>query len=184
MRYRSTVFFGLFCLLLTLAIPVVADQELDVDIACNGTTFVFQGPTTEAGPANGASFVVQGFIYPAGTFADKGAGSGVLPNGEPEFPELVIGTWTCQGHFIGDGFATTSGPFVVTTQLYDLDGDDPGTRTLVSHGVELIDLNVPFERGVTGGTGEFNRAEGQVTQTAIGVNDTGLFNFTFQFRLE
>lgn len=184
MRTRWTVLFGLLCLVSTLALPVAADQELDVDIACNGTTFVAQGPETEAGPDGGASFVVQGFIYPAGTFAEKGSDSGILPNGEPEFPELVIGTWTCQGHFIGDGFATVSGPFVVTTQLYDLDGDNPGTRTLVSHGLEFIDLNVPFERAVTGGTGEFNRAEGEVTQTAIGVNATGLFNFTFQFRLE
>ncbi len=99
----------------------------------------------------------------------------------PQFPELVIGRWTCKGWFIGDGIATASGPFVVTTQIYDLDLDHPGAKTLVSEGIELIDLNVPFKRAVTGGMGKFKRSRGQVTQTSVGINATGLFNFTFEF---
>ena len=177
------------CLLLVGAMLAVAqvataDDEVDLDVACDANTFSFQGPSTSAGPAYGASFVVQGVIYPGGTFDDKGATSGLLANGEPEFPDLVIGRWTCQGHFIGDGITTTSGPFVVTMQMYDLDLDEPGAETIVSQGIELIDQNVPFLRAITGGTGEFNRAEGQVEQTSIGVNATGLFNFTFAIELE
>lgn len=156
--------------------------QLGIDVACDANTFVFQGPTNaDSGPDYGASFVVQGVIYPGGTFARHGNSSGLLPNGEPEFPDLVIGKWTCRGWFIGDGIATESGPFVVTTQIYDLDPNHPGAETLVSDGIEVIDQNVPFLRAVTGGTGEFNRATGQVTQTSVGVNATELFNFTFEF---
>ncbi|MFQ5520315.1 MAG: hypothetical protein ACE5FK_02855 [Candidatus Methylomirabilia bacterium] len=157
-------------------------KELAVDVACDANTFAFQGPTNEGGgPAYGASFVVQGVIYPEGTFEEHGSSTGLLPNGEPEFPELVIGKWTCKGWFIGDGIATESGPFVVTTQIYDLDPDHPGAKTLVSEGIELIDQNVPFKRAVTGGTGTFKSSGGQVTQKSVGVNATGLFNFTFEF---
>ncbi len=155
--------------------------RLAIDVACDANTFVFQGPATAAGPAYGASFVVQGVIYPGGIFAANGSNSGLLPNGEPEFPDRVIGRWTCKGWFIGDGIATESGPFVVTTQIYDLDPGHPGAETLVSDGIELIDLNMPFNRAVTGGTGEFDRATGQVIQTSVGVNATELFNFTFEF---
>jgi hypothetical protein len=181
--------FSISCLLglaLVLALPVAgfADQEVSVDVACDANTFVFQGPADAAGPDGGASFVVQGVIYQAGTFDLHGAGRGLLPDGTPEFPDRVIGRWTCQGHFVGEGFDTATGVFVVTTQLYDLDNEHPGAETLVSHGVELIDLGVPFERAVTGGTGSFRRAQGEVTQKALAVNATGLFNFTFQFDLE
>jgi len=185
----SLGFCGVFSALLVLGMlalaPVaVADDEIDLDVACDANSFSFQGPSTSAGPAYGASFVVQGVIYPGGTFDDKGATSGLLANGEPEFPSLVIGRWTCQGHFIGDGITTVSGPFVVTMQLYDLDLDEPGAETIVSQGIELIDQNLPFLRAITGGTGEYSRAEGQVEQTSIGVNATGLFNFTFAIELE
>ena len=168
---------------LLLPMLAVADDELSVDVACNATSFVFQGPSTAAGPAAGASFVVQGVIYPAGTLDAKGASSGLNADGTPEFPELVIGTWTCQGHFIGEGFAAESGAFVATTQLFDLDKNKPGKKTIVTHGIELIDLDVPFNRAITGGTGRFDRAEGEATQTGVGVNATGLFNFTFDFEL-
>ena len=52
---------------------------------------------------------------------------------------------------------------------------------LTSDGIELIDLNVPFDRAITGGTGDRNGANGTVVQTAIGANATGLFNFSFEF---
>lgn len=170
---------------LLLALPAAADERFEVDVACDANTFVFQGPADEAGPDGGASFVVQGVIYEAGTFDRFGTDRGLLADGTPEFPDRVLGTWTCQGHFVGEGFDTATGVFVVTTQLYDLDGGDPGAETLVSHGVELIDLETPFVRALTGGTGDkFERATGQVTQEAVGVNATGLFNFTFDFHVQ
>lgn len=186
-RCRSTRLLALAVgLVMTLALGSAAraSDEIPLDVACDANTFVFQGPTSSAGPDYGASFVVQGVIYPGGTFAANGPSSGLLADGTPEFPDLVVGRWTCQGHFIGDGIATASGPFVVTMQLYDLDLDEPGADTLVSQGLELIDLNVPIRRAVTGGTGAFNAAGGDVTQTSIGINATGLFNFTFLFDLD
>ena len=188
--------WGKLCCLMVaawlFAAPLPAEDDDDdddgsaaagIDVACDATSFVFQGPEIPGvGPDYGASFVVQGVIYPEGTFEEKGTGSGLNPDGTPEFPDLVIGTWTCRGWFIGDGFATQSGPFVATTQIYDFDLASPGANTVVSDGLELIDLNVPFLRAVTGGTGP-NRhiRSGQVSQTAIGTNATGLFNFTFEF---
>ena len=176
-------------LLLAAGLPTAAADSEDsnrsqtIDVACDINTFVSQGPDIPGvGPDYGASFVVQGVIYPGGTFEENGVDSGLNPDGTPEFPELVIGTWTCRGWFIGDGFATQSGPFVVTTQIYDFDVDSPGSNTVVSEGLELIDLNVPFLRAVTGGTGPNQRIQsGQVSQTAVGANATGLFNFTFEF---
>jgi hypothetical protein len=36
-------------------------------------------------------------------------------NPSPEFPDRVIGTWTCYGTHTEDAATTTSGPLVVTT---------------------------------------------------------------------
>jgi len=168
--------------------PAAAERgrgpAFSVDVACDANTFAFQGPTLPGGgPAYGASFFVEGVIYPGGTLAANGNGSGLLPDGTPEFPDLVIGKWTCRGWFTGNGIATASGPFVATTQLYDLDLGTPGAELLVSDGIELIDLGVPFSRAVTGGTGRFQRSRGEVVQTAVGANATGLFNFTFDFHI-
>jgi hypothetical protein len=172
--------FGAFLWAAELA---AAGPARTIDVACDANSFVFQGPEIPGvGPGYGASFVVQGVIYPGGTFQEKGTGSGLNPDGTPEFPELVIGTWTCRGWFIGDGIATLTGPFVATTQIYDFNPDSPGSNTVVSDGLELIDQNVPFARAVTGGTGPNQHIRsGQVLQTAVGANATGLFNFTFEF---
>ncbi len=173
-------------------------RSLEIDVCCNANSIRFEGPqgpnpdnpVGDPGPHPyyGASFVVQGVIYPGGTLPSSG--SGLLPDGSPEFPDSVIGKWTCRGWFIGDstddargGILTPTGPFVATTQIYDLDTETPGERMIISDGVELIDLNVPFKRPITGGTGIYRKARGEVTQTAIGANQTGLFNFTFDFRL-
>ncbi len=173
-------------------------NRLNIDVSCDANTIRFEGPqgpnpdNPEGDPGPhpyyGASFVVQGVIYPEGTLSDTG--SGLFADGTPEFPDSVLGRWICRGWFIGDGgedarggIFTPSGPFVATTQIYNLDEENPGDRLLISDGVELIDLNVPFKRPVTGGSGIYRRARGEVTQTAIGANATGLFNFTFSFRL-
>lgn len=185
---------------------VVASQSRTaIDVACDANSIRFgeprgpdpADPQGDPGPHPyyGAPFVVQGVIYPQGTLdpqcqadASEGAYCGLLPDGSPEFPDKVIGRWYCRGWFVGEGgpdnvggIFTPSGPFVVTTQIYDLDINTPGAKMLISEGPELIDLNLPLQRAVTGGTGPFKLALGQVTQTAIGANATGLFNFQFQF---
>lgn len=180
-----------------------------IDVSCNANSIRFVGPQgpnpdNPAGdpgphPYYGASFVVQGTIYPAGTLSSLGLNSGLFPDGRAEFPDLVVGNWICRGWFVGDsdgdgfitpddenargGIFTPTGKFVATTQIYDLDLESPGSQTLVSDGVELIDLNTPFTRAVTGGSGRFRSAKGQVIQTAVGVNATGLFNFEFNFQV-
>lgn len=173
-----------------------------IDVACDATSIRFEGPqgpnpdnpVGDPGPHPyyGASFVVQGVIYTAGTLRTPGfENSGLLGDGTPEFPENVLGKWTCRGWFIGDsndpargGLFTPTGPFVATTQIYDVSNpSNPATRIVTSEGLELIDLNVPFNRAITGGSGSFKNARGNVTQTGIGANPTGLFNFTFDFDL-
>lgn len=173
-----------------------------IDVACDFNTLRFEGPQgvnpddpiNDPGPHPyyGASFVVTGVIYTPGTLRAPGfENSGLMADGTPEFPGNVLGKWTCRGWFIGDsndpargGIFTPTGPFVATTQIYDVSSTDaPSTRIVTSDGLELIDLNVPFNRAVTGGAGPFKNARGNVTQAAIGANATGLFNFTFDFDL-
>ena len=60
---------------------------------------------------------------------------------------------------------------------------NPATRIVTSEGLELNGLNFPFNRVVTGGTGSFENTSGQVVQTGIGANSTGLLNFTFDYDL-
>lgn len=173
------------CLLLAATPTVVpaaataGGATFTVELAMNGLSFAFDGPTTPGGfPAYGASFVVQGYLYPEGTFATHGSTSGVLPDGSPEFPELVIGAWACRGWFVQDADAV-SGVVVVTTQTFDLEPGTPGQTTLITDGVELAEFDLPFRRAITGGTGTHRRARGQMTQTKLDVNATGLFNMTF-----
>ena len=140
----------------------------------------FQGPTNENGvPAKGTPFVTTGFIYPAGTLAAYGASSGIKPNGDPEFPELIIGTWICRGWHLQDGDAE-SGVVVVTTQTFDFDDANAGRHMIVTNGIELADFNMPFVRPITGGSGKFGRFEGQMEQTYLDFNASGGFNMTFK----
>lgn len=178
------------------------NKSLEIDVSCNAKSFRFEGPSGpnpdnpggDPGPYPyyGASFVVQGVIYSAGTLRTPGdEDRGLYTDGTPEFPENVIGKWTCRGWFIGDstnpergGMFTPTGPFVATTQIYDLDLANPGGTSIISDGIELRDDNVPFSRAATGGSGSYSKARGEVTQTSIGANQTGLFNFTFDFELD
>ena len=173
------------------------NNTLLIDVCCDQNTIRFEGPQGpnpdnpigDPGPHPyyGANFVVQGVIYPGGTLANNPNG-GLFADGSPEFPNDVIGRWTCRGWFTGNsndpargGIFTPTGPFVTTNQVYDLDLNNPGSQMLTSDGIELIDLNTPFDRAITGGTGDRNGARGTVVQTAIGANATFLFNFTFEF---
>lgn len=112
-------------------------------------------------PAYGTPFTTQGYIYPYGTLEET---SGVLVDGSPEFPERVIGEWTCRGYFIGNGAETTTGPWVITTQLFDFyndkgyaEGKQSSWANLVTEGYEIADVNVESTRAVTGGTGRYPR---------------------------
>lgn len=152
---------------------------LSVDVVQNGTDFFFEGPVNEAGiPAKGTPFVTTGYIYPAGTLAANGSASGILADGQPEFPQLVIGSWTCRGWHLQDGDAET-GIVVVTTQTFDFDHQQTGRHMIVTDGIELADFDVPFVRPVTGGSGAFSRLDGQMQQTYVNFNASGGFNSRF-----
>lgn len=134
---------------------------LDVDVAEDGTRFVFDDePVFDDGlPAYGNSFVTQGFIYQDGTLD---ATNGVLidddGNAAPEFPDKVIGEWTCYGTFIGDGAHETIDPWVVTTQIFEFDDGS----SFVSVGTELPQQAGTVTRAITGGAGDYATAAGQL----------------------
>ena len=156
--------------------------DLSIDVASNGSTFKFLEQKEINTTDNKRMFAVEGYIYPGGTFLRYGKNRGILLNGDPEFPQDVMGTWHCKGSVIKEKSEAESGAYVITTHTYDLRTDRPGLRTLASDGLELIDLNTPFKRTLTSGTGKYNRVRGgSVTQTTIGTNNTSQFNYTFEF---
>ncbi len=167
--------------------PTLAESRIiRFDVAEDATRFVFdreqhvfkEGPGKDDNlPAYGNHFVTQGYIYPPGTL---NGGNGVFENGDPEFPDLVIGEWTCRGVFIGDGAKTVSGPWVITTQFYDL-GDG---HTVASEGLELADVGIPIARGITGGTAPFKNATGEAVQRLLGFNVTTGVNVRFRLKVD
>ncbi len=144
-----------------------ADMLPGFDVAEDHTRFVFdEAPVFEDGyPAYGNAFVTQGYIYPAGTL-DDGA-EGVNPDGSPAFPAIVIGTWTCDGYFVGEGMRTTEGPMVITRQVYAFEDGD----ILITQGPEFMADGIQFSRAVTGGTGDYADAPAELRQTFLGMSD-------------
>jgi hypothetical protein len=159
-------------------------EVIEFEVAENTTKFVFdEAPVHEDGlPAYGNSFITQGYIYPEGTLNGS---NGVLPDGSPEFPEEVIGEWICRGWFIGDGAHTTAGPIVITTQTYQF-GEEYGNATIVSDGYELAEVSKEVKRAITGGTGQYQMARGEVTQELLGFTEqTGVnLRFTVEAKLK
>lgn len=174
--------------LVALAGPVAGQEDsgsaetVSFDIAEDMTRFVFDGSNVfeEDGlPTYGSTFITQGYIYPAGTLNGT---NGVLADGSPEFPELVIGEWTCRGWMVGEGAHTTTGAMVVTTQIYSF-GDVLGAETIVTDGFELVDAGIAIERAITGGTGKYAGVEGSMQQTFLGLNASEGFNLSVEFTL-
>ncbi len=149
-------------------------RTVEVDIAENGTRFVIdEAPVFDDGfPAYGNPFITQGYIYPAGTLSDS---NGVNLDGSPEFPDKVIGEWSCRGYFIGDGAHTTEGSWVFTTQLFAF-GDDPdtGAETVVVTGYEGAAVGNIVTGAITGGTGAYATARGEADQELLGINNPEL----------
>jgi hypothetical protein len=180
---------------LALAIPAAgaqADETFSVDVVADCNRFISEGVGhPHPGPVFGDYFMQEGLIYEGGTLAancEGGDGCGLNEDGTPEFPDAVIGKWTCYGSFVGNGGATAEGVWLYSTQVYEFDVDEvepnvfePGEDALVSIGPERIDLNVPWDRAITGGYGKFKHARGQVQQTKIGFNQTNCENFIFDF---
>jgi hypothetical protein len=116
-------------------------------------------------PAYGNAFVTQGYVYPAGTL--DGGVEGTTPEGAPAFPDKVIGTWTCDGYYVGDGFRTETGTVVITRQVIVFDNGD----LLITQGPELAETDVAIVRAVTGGTGDYADAPAEIHQTLLGMSE-------------
>ncbi len=153
---------------------------LTVEVAETGSRFVPDEHFVDAGgvPTRGNYFVTDGYLYQRGTLTcADGTCDGVVYDGEgtpsPEFPDRLLGTWTCYGTHTEDAATTSSGPIIVTTQVFDF-GESVGEQTIVTSGFELIDVDVPVERAVVGGTGDYTGATGTQTQTMLGLNNPDL----------
>ena len=156
-------------------------RVLEFDVSEDMSRFVFdQDVAFEDGmPAHGSTFVTQGYIYEAGTLTDS---NGTLPDGSPEFPDKVIGQWTCRGVFVGDGAHAESGAWVITTQLLNF-GGMLGVNTLVTEGYEIADFNQLITRAITGGTGEYANARGEGHQELLGFNASEGVNLRFSLEI-
>lgn len=149
-------------------------RTVEVDIAEDGTRFVIdETPVFDDGfPAYGNPFVTQGYIYEPGTLS---ASDGVNPDGSPQYPDRVLGEWSCQGYFIADGAHTTEGAWVFTTQLFAFGDDaDTGGETVVVTGYEGAEVGQMVTGAITGGTGRYAAARGDAEQELLGFNNPEL----------
>jgi hypothetical protein len=159
-----------------------ADDTIRFDITEDGTRFVrADNPAFNDGlPARSATYIAQGYIYPAGTLtADV---DGVNADGSPEFPDKVLGQWSSYGWYIGDGTQSTEGPWMLSTQLYQF-GSEWGEATLVSEGYILSNTGSTVERAIIGGTGPFANVRGQLADTNLGLNETEGRNARYEVHL-
>jgi hypothetical protein len=177
MLLRATV---ATCLAVTLLAAVagtaVGKETMTVEVAEIGSRFIPDLAEGGTVPRRGTTFVTEGYIYPEGTLTcADGVCNGVVydaaGNPSPEFPDEVIGTWTCYGSFTEDAETASTGPLLLSTQMYDM-GESPGADTILSSGWELADIGVPVSRAITGGTGDHAGATGVQTQTLLGFNNT------------
>lgn len=189
---RTTVFrFVVVLSLLVVAVigvaGIVSGQsssetvQLAFDIAEDPTRFVYdETPLHEDGvPTYGNEFISQGYLYPQGTLNGS---NGVLENGEPEFPDLVIGEWTCRGWHVGDGGHTVEGYWVVTTQTFRLN-EDYDNAIIITDGFETPELNTTVARAIIGGTGQFSSASGEQIQELLGLTEFFSVNLRVQLNV-
>lgn len=73
--------------------------------------------------------------------------------------------------------------WVITHQLYDF-GNKVGRQSLTSAGLELVDIDVPIKRAITGGTGRYDEARGEVVQRMIGFNSLKGVNLRFKLKVK
>ncbi|MEJ8561703.1 hypothetical protein QTO30_11055 [Yoonia sp. GPGPB17] len=164
---------------LALSLTTFAKAEAPVafDVAEDHTRIhMAAAPVHENGmPAHGNAFVSQGYIYPEGTLSDGTVG--VLEDGSPAFPDLVLGTWTCDGFFVGEGGNATTGVWIISRQTFAFNDG----ATVVTQGTEIADIGQPNLRPVTGATGDFAKMGGGLTQTTLGFNDFWGLSATYSF---
>ena len=162
---------------LSLATFAYAEAPMSFDVAEDHTRIhMAAAPVHENGmPAHGNAFISQGYIYPEGTLTDGTVG--VLEDGSPAFPELVLGTWTCDGYFVGEGGNATTGVWIISRQTFAFNDG----ATVVTQGTEIADIGQPNLRPVTGATGSFAQVNSGLIQTTLGFNDYWGLSATYSF---
>jgi hypothetical protein len=157
-----------------------ADGVLRFETAEDHTRAVWAGnpKLTDGLPANDATFMTQGYIYPAGTLTET---NGVLPDGSPEFPDKVLGQWSCYGWWVGAGEADETAPWI-STHIFNF-GSAAGEAMLVTAGYDIDDMEISLDRAVTGGSGLYAGAQGVQSEVNLGFNKTGGVNVTYEVRL-
>jgi hypothetical protein len=164
----STLLRSIAAAIVLLApVALAQSQTLQVEVSEDMNRFAFdQSKTYEDGfPAHGSGFVTQGYVYPAGTLDGS---NGVNADGSAEFPDLVIGEWICYGYMINDAAHATSGAWVVSTQIINLEREH-GAQSIVTTGYEFAD-DSPAVRAVAGGTGAYAEVRGEAVQVFTGLN--------------
>ena len=154
----------------------VTVQTIPFDIAIDGATFRNgNGVNPFAMPPpvipRGTTLVLNGKLFPSGTVH-----SGMQTN-DPNGPGS-IGDFYCRGTFVNSFADIIMGaqPEVQTTQLYRFSNGDQ----LITEGVEGGGVWI---RAVTGGTGAYRGASGEMRYERVGTNITGDFNIRVVFTL-
>jgi hypothetical protein len=150
---------------------------LEIEVAEDINRFVITADAfTEDGmPVHSAPFSTRGYIYPAGTINGT---NGVLADGTSEFPDKVLGEWTCFGWMLVD---SDGGVEVVSTQVLTFEGE-AGDGMITTHGFEAMEVGAPIQRTISGGTGDFTKVSSQ-TQTLLGMTDQMAVNLGITFDL-
>ena len=150
-------------------------ERLVVDIACIGDTWREISADVKADDAEGRrSSLVEGLIYPAGTIP----GDGFRPTADGS-----IGRWFCWGWTIFG--SDRPEPHLIDTHSYIMGTMSQEQQfpedTLNSQGLQgTFDASQRAFRGISGGTGTYIGASGQVIQTNNGTNTTVLAGTEFQ----
>lgn len=157
-------------------------QTLEFDMAEDFTRFVFNTDIAreDGFPAHGSSFITQGYLYPVGTLNET---DGVNPDGSPEFPDKVIGTWICRGWIYGDIDNEDGSPTAVTTQIFELN-EAYGNKTIITDGFEYMAPGTTFSRAIIGGTGDYRGVRGEQTQEILGINEFMGMAMRFELQLD
>ena len=165
---------------------VYAAPKFSIDVVSTGVgvfTHPDIGATTPYSPAlkGGTKILIQGDIYAAGVVArecqDKNqqctpttapigrwwCSSAVLPNWQPGQPFIF-------GNMMFDFNTPTSPSYSI--KLHSLPGT--GVNTIVSQGYEnnVFAEDTPVYRAITGGTGAFQGANGQILVNPLGIYNT------------
>ncbi len=165
--------------------PASAKEKVEVlkfDMAEDFTRYVFNTDiANEDGfPAHGSPFITTGYLYPEGTLEGT---DGVNDDGSPEFPDKVIGTWSCRGWIYGDITDAEGKPIAITTQVFQL-GEEYGNQTIITDGFEFMEPGTVFTRAIVGGSGNYRSAQGEQIQEILGINEQMGMAMRFELRLE